>query len=63
MCYILPQNVVFSMDYSTSIDIIAQSVAFLLYCVLFTMNYSTTNCSIVLQNMVVHHKNGIQLKM
>ena len=30
MCYILPQSVVFPMDYSTAIDIIPQSVAFLL---------------------------------
>ena len=45
------------MDYSTTIDIVTQSVAFLLQTVVFPMNYPKTNGSIVLQNVIVYHKN------
>ena len=58
MYYILPQSVVFPLEYSTTIDIITQSVAFLLQSVVFP-----TNCSIILQNIVVYHKIVFYLKM
>ena len=41
----------------TTIDIVPQSVAFLLQSVVFPINYPKTNCSIVLQNIIVYHKN------
>ena len=50
------------MDFTTTIDIVPQSVAFLLQSVVFPMNYPKTNCSIVLQNIIVYHKNSILLK-
>ena len=43
--------------FTTKCDIIPQSVAFLLQIVVFSMNYLETNCSIVLQNIIVYHKN------
>ena len=48
MCYILPQSMIFLMDYSTTIIIIPQRVAFLLQSVVLPMDYPTTNCSNVL---------------
>ena len=57
MTYIVPQSVAFSMKYATKIHIITQSVGFLLQSV------APTNFNIVLQNIVVHHKIGILLKM
>ena len=57
MTYIVSQSVAFSMKYATKIDIITQSVGFLLQSV------APTNFNIVLQNIVVHNKNGILLKM
>ena len=45
------------MDFTTTIDIVPQSVAFLLQGVVFPMNYLKTNCSIVLQNMIAYHNN------
>ena len=53
MCYIWCG--IFPMDFTTTIDIVPQSVAFLLQCVVFPMNYPKTNCSIVLQNIIVYH--------
>ena len=50
-------GVAFPMDFTTTIDIVPQSVAFLLQSVVFPMNYPKTNCSIVLQNIIVYHKN------
>ena len=43
--------------FTTKCDIIPQSVAFLLQSVVFPINYLKTNFSIVLQNIIVHHKN------
>ena len=60
MCYIWCG--IFPMDFTTTIDIVPQSVAFLLHNVVFPMNYPKTNCSIVLQNIIVYHKNIILLK-
>ena len=60
MCYIWCG--IFSLDFTTTIDIVPQSVAFLLQSVEFPMNYSKTNCSIVLQNIIVYNKNSILLK-
>ena len=62
-CVTFYQSVAFPMDYSTTIDIIPQSVAFSLQSVVFPMNYPTSNCSIVLQNIVVYHKTSILLEM
>ena len=59
MCYIWCG--IFPMDFTTTIDIVPQSVAFLLQSVVFPMNYPKTNCSIVLQNIIVYHKNSILL--
>ena len=47
---------IFPMDFTTTNDIIPQTVAFLLQSVVFPMNYPKTNCSIVLQNVIVYHK-------
>ena len=45
-------------EYFTSkCDIIRQSVVFLLQSVVFSMNYLKAICSIVLQNIIVYHKN------
>ena len=60
MCYIWCG--IFPMDFTTTIDIVPQSDAFLLQSVVFPMNYPKTNCSIVLQNIIVYHKNSILLK-
>ena len=60
MCYIWCG--IFPMDFTTTIDIVPQSVAFLPQSVVFPMNYPKTNCSIVLQNIIVYHKNSIILK-
>ena len=60
MCYIWCG--IFPMDFTTTIDIVPQSVAFLLQSVVFPMNYPKTKCSIVLQNIIVYHKNIILLK-
>ena len=60
MCYIWYG--IFSLDFTTTIDIVPQSVAFLLQSVVFPMNYPKTNCSIVLQNIIVYNKNSILLK-
>ena len=60
MCYIWCG--IFSLDFTTTIDIVPQSVAFLLQSVVFPMNDPKTNCSIVLQNIIVHNKNSILLK-
>ena len=60
MCYIWCG--IFSLDFTTTIDIVPQSVAFLLQSVVFPMNYSKTNCSIVLQNIIVYNKNSVLLK-
>ena len=43
--------------FTTKCDIIPQSVAFLLQSVVIPMNYLKTNCSIVLQNIIVYLKN------
>ena len=43
--------------FTTKYDIISQSVAFLLQSVVFPINYPKINCSIVLQNIIVYHKN------
>ena len=59
MCYIWCG--IFPMDFTTTIDIVPQSVAFLLQRVVFPMNFPKTNCSIVLQH-IVYHKNSILLK-
>ena len=48
---------IFPMDFTTTNDIVPQTVAFLLQSVVFPMNYPKTNCSIVLQNIIVYHKN------
>ena len=50
------------MNFTTTIDIVPQSVAFLLHSVVFPMNYPKTNCSIMPQNIIVYHKNSILLK-
>ena len=50
------------MDFTTTIDIVPQSVAFLLQSVLFPINFPKTNCSIVLQHIIVYHKNSILSK-
>ena len=60
MCYIWCG--IFPQDFTTTIDIVPQSVAFLLQSVVFLMNYPKTNCSIVLQNIIVYNKNSILLK-
>ena len=60
MCYIWCG--MFPLDFTTTIDIVPQSVAFLLQSVVFPMNYPKTNCSIVLQNIIVYNKNSIPLK-
>ena len=60
MCYIWCG--IFPMDFTTTIDIVPQSVAFLLQSVVFPMNFPKTNCSIVLQHITVYHKNSILLK-
>ena len=60
MCYIWCG--IFPMDFTTTIDIVPQSVAFLLQSVVFPMNFPKTNCSIVLQHIIVYHKNSILLK-
>ena len=46
MCYIWCG--IFPMDFTTTIDIVPQSVAFLLQSVVFPMNFPKTNCSVVL---------------
>ena len=51
MCYIWCG--IFPMDFTTTIDIVPQSVAFLLQSVVFPMNFPKTNCSIVLQHIIV----------
>ena len=60
MCYIWCG--IFPMDFTTTIDIVPQSVAFLLQSVVFPMNFPKTNCSIVLQHIIVYHKNSILLQ-
>ena len=59
MCYIWCG--ICPMNFTTTIDIVPQSVAFLLQNVVFPMNYPKTNCSIVLQNIIDYHKNSILL--
>ena len=61
MCYIWCG--IFPLDFTTTIDIVPQSVAFLLQSVVFPMNYPKTNCSIVLQNIIVYNKNSILLNV
>ena len=61
MCYIWCG--IFPLDFTTTIDIVPQSVAFLLQSVVFPMNYPKTNCSIVLQNKIVYNKNSILLNV
>ena len=56
MCYIWCG--IFPMDFTTTIDIVPQSVAFLLQSVVLPMNFPKTNCSIVLQHIIVYHKNS-----
>ena len=60
MCYIWCG--IFSLDFTTTIDIVPQSVVFLQQSVVFPMNYPKTNCSIVLQNIIVYNKNSILLR-
>ena len=45
MYYILLHSVVFPMDFSSTIDIIRQSVKYLLQICVYSMNYLTTNYS------------------
>ena len=60
MCYIWCG--IFPMDFTTTIDIVPQSVAFLLQSVVFPMNFPKTKCSIVLQHIIIYHKKSILLK-